>query len=450
MAEATAVEQLLLELINRARIDPAGEAKRYGIDLNKDLPAGTITSAPKQVLAFNPLLNDAAAAHSQWMLDTDTFSHTGDNASSPGARMTAEGYAFTGSWTWGENIAWSGTTGTMNANTAIFDHHRNLFLSSGHRENILNGDFREVGLGSLTGTFTTGGTAYNSLMTTEDFAKSGAKLFITGVTYTDSDSNDFYSIGEGAGGRAVQLVQNGVLVATTSSGTAGGYALGTTVTGAVDVQFSGGGLAGTMAASVTLAGSNIKVDLVDGNTILSNASTILRGASANLTLLGIEAINGAGNTLANVIAGNGAANIIVGQAGDDQLLGCSGTDRLSGGTGSDTLDGGAGTDRLRGGAGADHFVFSSLADAASGKDLIIDFQDGIDVIDLHLIDAVAGGADQAFNLLAAGQSLKAGYLHIFQTATQTCVEGDVTGDGAADFMIKLAGLHNLTAADFVL
>ena len=450
MAEATAVEQLLLELINRARLDPAGEARRYGIDLNKNLPAGTITAAPKQVLAFNPLLNDAADAHSQWMLDSDIFSHTGINASSPGTRMTSAGYAFSGSWTWGENIAWSGTTGTINANTAILDHHKNLFLSSGHRENILNGDFREVGLGSLTGQFTTNGTTYNSLMTTEDFAKSETKLFITGVTYTDTDNNDFYSIGEGAGGRTVQLLQNSTSVVSTVSGTAGGYALGTTVTGAVNVQFSGGGLASPMGASVTLAASNIKVDLVDGNTILSSATAALTGASANLTLLGIEAVNGTGNKLANVLTGNSAANVLAGLTGNDQLLGGSGADRLSGGAGADTLAGGAGADRLTGGAGADHFVYSSLAEAGAGNDLIGDFQGGIDVIDLHLIDAISGGTDQAFNLLASGLALTGGSLRVYQTATQTCIEGDVTGDGAADFMIRLTGLHNLTATDFVL
>ena len=54
MADATAREQLILEMINRARMDPEGEAARYGISLNQGLTAGTISSAPKQVLAFNP------------------------------------------------------------------------------------------------------------------------------------------------------------------------------------------------------------------------------------------------------------------------------------------------------------------------------------------------------------------------------------------------------------
>ena len=39
---ATALEQMLLELINRARLDPAAEAARFGIDLNEGLAPGTI------------------------------------------------------------------------------------------------------------------------------------------------------------------------------------------------------------------------------------------------------------------------------------------------------------------------------------------------------------------------------------------------------------------------
>ena len=55
-AEISAQKQLMLELINRARLDPLGEAALYGIDLNQGLTAGTIPSAPKEPLAFNTYL----------------------------------------------------------------------------------------------------------------------------------------------------------------------------------------------------------------------------------------------------------------------------------------------------------------------------------------------------------------------------------------------------------
>ena len=47
MAANTPQEQLMLELINRARMDPAGEAARQGISLNQGLAAGTISTAPE-------------------------------------------------------------------------------------------------------------------------------------------------------------------------------------------------------------------------------------------------------------------------------------------------------------------------------------------------------------------------------------------------------------------
>ena len=46
-ATPTNDEQYMLELINRARANPAAEAATYGIDLNEGLSAGTISSAAK-------------------------------------------------------------------------------------------------------------------------------------------------------------------------------------------------------------------------------------------------------------------------------------------------------------------------------------------------------------------------------------------------------------------
>src|SRR5688500_4762620 len=105
----TDVEQYMLELANRARANPAGEAARLGIDLNEGLSPGTISSTPKQPLAFNPNLIDAAAKHSQWMIDNDVFAHSGAGGSDPGDRMTAAGYSFDGNWGWGENLGCAGS-----------------------------------------------------------------------------------------------------------------------------------------------------------------------------------------------------------------------------------------------------------------------------------------------------------------------------------------------------
>src|SRR5438105_1635685 len=89
----SASEQYLLELVNRARANPAAEAARMGVSLNEGLPSGTISAAAKQPLAWNPNLGDAARRHTQWMFDHDTFTHN-EGSATPIAQMRAAGYAF--------------------------------------------------------------------------------------------------------------------------------------------------------------------------------------------------------------------------------------------------------------------------------------------------------------------------------------------------------------------
>lgn len=311
----TAYEQYMLELINAARLDPAAAAAQYGVSL------GSISAASKQPLAGNDLLTNAAENHSQWMLDTDTFSHTGSGGSSPGNRMAAAGYSFTGSWSWGENIAWRGTTGTLNLLSAIDAMHASLFQSSGHRANILNDTFQEVGVGIKTGTY----GSYNAGMVTQDFAKSGTGAFITGVAYTDADGNNFYSVGEGRGNVQVSMQRVGGSTTTTTTDAPGGYEAKLSA-GTYNVTFSGGGLPAALGMTVTLASRNIKLDLLGTTAIASSASLIMGLNMIGLTLLGTEDLSATGNALANVIKGNKGANLIDGGAGSDTLTGGAGND----------------------------------------------------------------------------------------------------------------------------
>lgn len=354
----SATEQYLLELINRARLNPGAEAKLYGIDLNANLAAGTITNTAKQALAANEMLEQAAVLHSQWMLAADVFSHTGQGGSSPGLRIEAQGYDW---WTYGENIAWSGTTGTLNFDAAVAGLHRGLFLSAGHRTNLMGEAFREVGLGAEAGQFTTGGRTFNAAMLTEVFATASTKVFLTGVAYDDSDANGFYSIGEGRGSLTVQA-QGG----SASSSAAGGYQLALDA-GIVAVT----GTTGTRAFSVSvdLSGGNVKLDLVGGTLFKSSGSLELGTGVNRVTLLGLDALSAKGNAAANVLNGNVGSNVLNGMGGNDRLFGAGGHDSLVGGDGNDWLSGGNGRDTLTGGAGADTFVFG----AGFGLDRVTDF-----------------------------------------------------------------------------
>ena len=382
MAELTAREQLMLEMVNRARLDPLAEAGRLGIALNQGLTAGTINGAAKQPLAPNELVKDAALAHSQWMIANDIFDHTGAGGTGPGDRMTAAGYNFTGSWTWGENIAWSGSTGAINGDAYTIELADNLFLSPHHRTNILEGDFRELGTGITTGVFTSGGTNYNAAMATQDFATSGANVFVTGVAINDADGDNFYDIGEARAGIAVSVRIGGVAAGTDSTASAGGYAIGAGG-GTAEVTFSGATLGSAVTVTVSMGASNVKVDLIGDHEVASSQTATLGAGAFDLVLLGIAAISGTGNASANHLLGNRGSNVLVGLDGGDVLTGAEGRDLLVGGAGHDVFD------------------FNSVSDSgktAGARDRIVDFVNRVDDIDVSGIDSNAAQAgNQAFS-----------------------------------------------------
>ena len=114
-------------------------------------------------------------------------------------------------------------------------------------------------------------------------------------------------------------------------------------------------------------------------------------------LNGIENLTGTqfadhltGDAFANTLDGDAGTDTLNGLAGNDSLIGGGNADVLNGGGGNDTLDGGSGGDELSGrngndtktgGGGADTFLY---VDANEGTDIITDFTQGEDVIDLRL------------------------------------------------------------------
>lgn len=174
---------------------------------------------------------------------------------------------------------------------------------------------------------------------------------------------------------------------------------------------------------------------------------------------GVENAAGAGGD--DRLTGSGIANILRGNRGDDALVGLAGHDTLDGGGGADTLIGGAGRDRLVGASGADRFVFRSLSEmgsSAATADEIADFKPGVDVIDLRGIDAsslVDGNnaflwlGETAIGSLARGE---VSVRHLDRMGTMndvTVILIDTDDDPAAEAQIRLAGLHDLDAGDFL-
>ena len=89
---------------------------------------------------------------------------------------------------------------------------------------------------------------------------------------------------------------------------------------------------------------------------------------------------GADDFLFGELRGTDGAETLVGGSGADRIEGLAGDDLLSGGGGDDVLVGGGGDDRLYGDGGADSFVYSA---EAFGRDRIVDFEDGTDVLEFH-------------------------------------------------------------------
>jgi Ca2+-binding RTX toxin-like protein len=119
----------------------------------------------------------------------------------------------------------------------------------------------------------------------------------------------------------------------------------------------------------------ILAEILAGNDeiILSDGADRAFGGNGNDTLSG----NGGGD----VLAGGNGKDWMYGGDGRDSLNGQVGADRLSGGAASDRLVGGLGNDVLAGGAGADTFRFTSN----DGNDVIRDFQDDVDTIDIDIL-----------------------------------------------------------------
>ena len=92
-------------------------------------------------------LQRAALAHGGDMVDHQYFAHEGRDGSQPAERIRATGYlSGGGAWRIGENLAWG--TGDLASPRAIMAAWMN---SPGHRANILQPQYRQIGFGVIAG-----------------------------------------------------------------------------------------------------------------------------------------------------------------------------------------------------------------------------------------------------------------------------------------------------------
>lgn len=427
----TAAEQYLLELVNRARLDPPAEAARHGIPLTAG--GAEVTGVAKQALAPNAALERAAEKHAQWMFRADTFSHTGAGRSTDNDRAEAEGFV----GRMGENLSLRGLGGLPTSATSQVDiHHAALWASDVHRQGMMRDWHREVGISIDQGTF----RGQKAQIASELFG-STAQVFVTGVVYDDRDGNNFYTIGEGLAG--VRIASGD---AAGMSAPAGGYGIGVARGAAVPVDVTIG--ADIHRLAVDTRPGNVKIDVVNGARLDVSGSFDLETGGLVVRMLGAAGIAGTGSAAGDVIAGNRGDNRLSGEGGWDRLWGGQGADRLSGGDGrdrlwgdegndrlaggrgNDTLDGGEGDDTLTGGLGADWLTGAAGADRfvfgrGIGHDIVADLS-GREGDRIVLDDALWRGVKTAEEIVAD---------HARMTA-----EGFVVLDFGAGGTIELRGI----------
>jgi Ca2+-binding RTX toxin-like protein len=146
--------------------------------------------------------------------------------------------------------------------------------------------------------------------------------------------------------------------------------------------------------------------------------------------------------------------------GSLSVFGGAAHDTLRAGANADLIYGAGGADTLTGGAGADIFQYRSASDSPNlglgggESDRILDFEAGVDRIDLSLIDANPGAAgDQAFSWIGSGSFTGTpGQVRATGGSGAWTVLADLNGDGSADMQILVttSGPQPLTGADFIL
>lgn len=253
-------EVYLLELVNRARANPMAEGERLGLDLTKDLTDAEIAKlVPQEPLALNEALTIAARLHSQDMADNDYFSHIDLQGNSPSDRATAQGYVYSA----GENIA--------AGYDSIDDVHRAWLASVDHRKNVLSlyEDFDEsfhydeFGAGLYVPSTPARYSSYDTQM----FGYQGLsdiQIYVLGVVYSDNDANQFYTIGEGASGVRIEVIDSdSAVVGAYTTDAAGNYQIAVEP-GNYTVRFTTLATGYNLEQSLIVSSTNVKLDALTG------------------------------------------------------------------------------------------------------------------------------------------------------------------------------------------
>jgi len=250
-----------------------------------------------------------------------------------------------------ENLTLTGTgningTGNSGDNIITGNSGNNTLAGGGGTDTLAGGD------GNDTYTLASGNTATTLVET----STGGIDTVKSAITYTLGANLENLSLTGSSNINGTGNSGDNVITGNSGNNTlAGGGGTDTLIGGSgndvylIDAQSTAVTLVENAAGGTDTVQSSITYALATGSNI------------ENLTLTGIAAINGTGDSGNNTLTGNNAANI------------------LNGGAGSDTLSGGGGADTLIGGDGDDTYSISSSSNT-SGFSLVETLTGGTDTV----------------------------------------------------------------------
>ncbi len=192
----TGLEEEIRWKVNRGRFDSTSENLTRGTAYT-DVPASSGPLAPNQEITL------AARHQSEDMAKANLFQHSTvpgslyynpTNQPNPWDRMHAEGYSYNSA---GENIA-AGYTSSESVYVAWWNS------STGHRANMYNSAYREVG----NGYYYWSSSLYRSYYTM-DLGNSGSTCFLTDTLFQDANGDGVYQSSEAVPGVAIRLLVGG-------------------------------------------------------------------------------------------------------------------------------------------------------------------------------------------------------------------------------------------------
>ncbi|MDX8354573.1 M10 family metallopeptidase [Cognatiyoonia sp. IB215182] len=175
-------------------------------------------------------------------------------------------------------------------------------------------------------------------------------------------------------------------------------------------------------------------DTVNGN---SGVDEITTSAGTNTIYGGSGGDSIFGGTGRDTIYAGSGNDTVEGNGDADTIFGGRGNDDIDGGAGNDLITGGLGQDTLTGGDGSDDFIFEFISDSlvgAGNRDVILDFEVGVDDIDLSAFGGLNFSDD----------------ITLSTSGGNTVVGIDVNGDNVDDMEIFVSGVTNLSQGDFLL